>query len=136
MAWGANGSGTHGQKGGQRVVKRSRCFQVGQVRSRYFGQARTGMGKTFAFGVPLLDRITKPGEPELNGVPRALIVVPTTLLTQPTDTTLVRSLINPSRSAASRSSWPSAVTVNVNDWLFPGPICAEFCDIPSMILNL
>ena len=41
------------------------------------GQARTGMGKTFAFGVPLLHRITAPGEPELNGVPRALIVVPT-----------------------------------------------------------
>ncbi|MGI9161860.1 MAG: DEAD/DEAH box helicase, partial [Mycobacterium sp.] len=41
------------------------------------GQARTGMGKTFAFGVPLLNRITSPGEPELNGVPRALIVVPT-----------------------------------------------------------
>ena len=41
------------------------------------GQARTGMGKTFAFGVPLLNRITQPGEPELNGVPRALIVVPT-----------------------------------------------------------
>ena len=41
------------------------------------GQARTGMGKTFAFGVPLLDRITKPGEPALNGTPRALIVVPT-----------------------------------------------------------
>lgn len=41
------------------------------------GQARTGMGKTFAFGVPLLDRITAPGEPELNGAPRALIVVPT-----------------------------------------------------------
>ena len=41
------------------------------------GQARTGMGKTFAFGVPLLNRITKPGEPDLNGVPRALIVVPT-----------------------------------------------------------
>ncbi len=41
------------------------------------GQARTGMGKTFAFGVPLLHRITGPGEPDLNGVPRALIVVPT-----------------------------------------------------------
>ncbi|MBU3752075.1 MAG: DEAD/DEAH box helicase, partial [Mycobacterium sp.] len=41
------------------------------------GQARTGMGKTFAFGVPLLHRITGPGEPELNGTPRALIVVPT-----------------------------------------------------------
>ncbi len=41
------------------------------------GQARTGMGKTFAFGVPLLNRITTPGQPELNGAPRALIVVPT-----------------------------------------------------------
>ena len=41
------------------------------------GQARTGMGKTFAFGVPLLHRITGPDQPELNGVPRALIVVPT-----------------------------------------------------------
>ena len=41
------------------------------------GQARTGMGKTFAFGVPLLHRITSPGEPELNGIPRGLIVVPT-----------------------------------------------------------
>ena len=41
------------------------------------GQARTGMGKTFAFGIPLLHRITGPGEPALNGTPRALVVVPT-----------------------------------------------------------
>ncbi|OBG63866.1 MULTISPECIES: DEAD/DEAH box helicase [unclassified Mycobacterium] len=42
------------------------------------GQARTGMGKTFAFGVPLLNRITSGvGVRELNGTPRALIVVPT-----------------------------------------------------------
>ena len=42
------------------------------------GQARTGMGKTFAFGVPLLQRITSSGaERPLNGIPRALIVVPT-----------------------------------------------------------
>ena len=42
------------------------------------GQARTGMGKTFAFGVPLLQRITTSGaERPLNGIPRALIVVPT-----------------------------------------------------------
>ena len=41
------------------------------------GQARTGMGKTFAFGVPLLHRITAPGSPALSGAPRALIVVPT-----------------------------------------------------------
>ncbi|OBK49912.1 DEAD/DEAH box helicase [Mycobacterium sp. 1081908.1] len=42
------------------------------------GQARTGMGKTFAFGVPLLQRITdRAGIRPLNGTPRALVVVPT-----------------------------------------------------------
>lgn len=42
------------------------------------GQARTGMGKTLAFGVPLLQRITNGGgERPLNGTPRALVVVPT-----------------------------------------------------------
>ncbi|MEE6134868.1 DEAD/DEAH box helicase [Mycobacterium sp. 050128] len=42
------------------------------------GQARTGMGKTLAFGVPLLQRITNGGDARpLNGTPRALIVVPT-----------------------------------------------------------
>src|SRR5271154_4044713 len=42
------------------------------------GQARTGMGKTFAFGVPLLQRITTSGaQRPLNGAPRALVVVPT-----------------------------------------------------------
>jgi superfamily II DNA/RNA helicase len=42
------------------------------------GQARTGMGKTFAFGVPLLQRITAAGaDRPLTGIPRALIVVPT-----------------------------------------------------------
>ncbi len=40
------------------------------------GQARTGMGKTLAFGVPLLERITN-GEQALDGIPRALVVVPT-----------------------------------------------------------
>lgn len=40
------------------------------------GQARTGMGKTFAFGVPLLQRVTN-GERPLTGAPRALVVVPT-----------------------------------------------------------
>ncbi|ORA83629.1 DEAD/DEAH box helicase [Mycobacterium malmoense] len=40
------------------------------------GQARTGMGKTFAFGVPLLQRITTGAMP-LTGTPRALVVVPT-----------------------------------------------------------
>src|SRR6201995_5755324 len=41
------------------------------------GQARTGMGKTFAFGVPLLQRITTSADRSLTGIPRALIVVPT-----------------------------------------------------------
>ncbi|AQT81209.1 ATP-dependent RNA helicase [Mycolicibacterium litorale] len=42
------------------------------------GQARTGMGKTFAFGVPLLHRITTGADTRpLNGTPRALVVVPT-----------------------------------------------------------
>jgi superfamily II DNA/RNA helicase len=42
------------------------------------GQARTGMGKTFAFGVPLLQRITAgTGVRALTGAPRALVVVPT-----------------------------------------------------------
>ncbi len=42
------------------------------------GQARTGMGKTLAFGVPLLQRITtSAAQRPLTGIPRALIVVPT-----------------------------------------------------------
>ena len=41
------------------------------------GQARTGMGKTYAFGVPLLQRITTDPQRPLTGIPRALIVVPT-----------------------------------------------------------
>lgn len=42
------------------------------------GQARTGMGKTFAFGVPLLHRVSSgTGVRPLNGTPRALVVVPT-----------------------------------------------------------
>ncbi len=41
------------------------------------GQARTGMGKTFAFGVPLLQEITSDPDRPLTGTPRALVVVPT-----------------------------------------------------------
>src|ERR1700754_2344660 len=41
------------------------------------GQARTGMGKTLAFGVPMLQRITTDADRPLSGIPRALIVVPT-----------------------------------------------------------
>lgn len=43
------------------------------------GQARTGMGKTFGFGVPLLHRIAgaDSGVTPLDGTPRALVIVPT-----------------------------------------------------------
>lgn len=43
------------------------------------GQARTGMGKTFGFGVPLLHRISTgdSGTTALDGTPRALVIVPT-----------------------------------------------------------
>jgi superfamily II DNA/RNA helicase len=46
------------------------------------GQARTGTGKTLAFGVPLLQRIVPPGDPAYSdlvapGKPQALVVVPT-----------------------------------------------------------
>ncbi|HEV8527556.1 MAG TPA: DEAD/DEAH box helicase [Actinomycetes bacterium] len=46
------------------------------------GQARTGTGKTLAFGVPLLQRIVSPGDPAYSdlvapGKPQALVVVPT-----------------------------------------------------------
>lgn len=37
------------------------------------GQARTGMGKTLGFGVPLLHRVQVPGD----GTPQVLVVVPT-----------------------------------------------------------
>jgi superfamily II DNA/RNA helicase len=40
------------------------------------GQAPTGTGKTLGFGVPLLERVFAPGEGS-DGVPQALIVVPT-----------------------------------------------------------
>ncbi|QBJ95298.1 DEAD/DEAH box helicase [Rhodococcus sp. ABRD24] len=43
------------------------------------GQARTGMGKTFGFGVPLLHRVATigSGTTPLDGTPRALVIVPT-----------------------------------------------------------
>lgn len=47
------------------------------------GQARTGMGKTYGFGVPILDRVFDDADiEELDGTPRALVVVPTRELAQ------------------------------------------------------
>ncbi|MDI1460180.1 DEAD/DEAH box helicase [Catellatospora sp. KI3] len=41
------------------------------------GQAPTGTGKTFGFGIPLIDRVTARGEGGNDGMPQALVVVPT-----------------------------------------------------------
>ncbi|WBB66309.1 DEAD/DEAH box helicase [Micromonospora sp. WMMD812] len=41
------------------------------------GQAPTGTGKTLGFGVPLLERVFAPGEGGDDGLPQALVVVPT-----------------------------------------------------------
>jgi superfamily II DNA/RNA helicase len=50
--------------------------------SDVIGQARTGTGKTLAFGIPVLERIVVPGDPDHDELaapdkPQALIVVPT-----------------------------------------------------------
>ena len=46
--------------------------------SDIIGQAKTGTGKTLAFGIPLLQKIVAPADPEpADGRPQALIVVPT-----------------------------------------------------------
>ena len=46
------------------------------------GQARTGTGKTLAFGIPLLQRVVAPGDRDFDaqakpGAPQALVVAPT-----------------------------------------------------------
>jgi superfamily II DNA/RNA helicase len=41
------------------------------------GQARTGTGKTLAFGVPILQRLEKLPDAGIKAAPRALVVVPT-----------------------------------------------------------
>ncbi|UQE74312.1 DEAD/DEAH box helicase [Gordonia sp. PP30] len=48
--------------------------------SDLIGQARTGMGKTYGFGVPLLHRLVHAADYNLrplDGTPRALVIVPT-----------------------------------------------------------
>src|SRR6185369_6987573 len=46
---------------------------IGLAGHDIIGQARTGTGKTLAFGIPLLQRLELPG----SGKPGALVVVPT-----------------------------------------------------------
>ena len=59
------------------------------------GQARTGMGKTLGFGIPLLDRIFDDADvKELDGTPRALIIVPTRELCQQVCDDLTRTAKN------------------------------------------
>ncbi|HVF20726.1 MAG TPA: DEAD/DEAH box helicase [Mycobacteriales bacterium] len=50
----------------------SLTLQIALAGADVIGQARTGTGKTLAFGVPLLDRLLP-----ANGRPQALVVVPT-----------------------------------------------------------
>jgi superfamily II DNA/RNA helicase len=55
---------------------------VALMGSDVIGQARTGTGKTFAFGLPLLQRIVSPDDRDYGlavteGKPQALVVVPT-----------------------------------------------------------
>lgn len=59
------------------------------------GQARTGTGKTLGFGVPLLDRVFDDADvEELDGTPRALVVVPTRELAVQVGEDLERVAVN------------------------------------------
>src|SRR4051794_1526224 len=49
------------------------ALPLGLAGEDVIGQARTGTGKTLAFGIPLLQRLALPG----SGKPGALVVVPT-----------------------------------------------------------
>ncbi len=54
----------------------SMALPVALAGSDVIGQAKTGTGKTLAFGIPLLQRIPNPAD-NADGKPRALVVVPT-----------------------------------------------------------
>ena len=59
------------------------------------GQARTGMGKTYGFGVPLLDRVFDSADiEEIDGTPRALVIVPTRELAVQVGEDLERAAVN------------------------------------------
>src|SRR5690606_25688718 len=55
---------------------------VALARHDIIGQAKTGTGKTFGFGLPLLEHVVSPGEEGFDalpapGKPQAIVVVPT-----------------------------------------------------------
>ncbi|MBA2456490.1 MAG: DEAD/DEAH box helicase [Nocardioidaceae bacterium] len=55
---------------------------IGLLGTDLIGQARTGTGKTLAFGIPLIQRIVAPHDPDFHelaapGKPQALVVAPT-----------------------------------------------------------
>ncbi|MDN6387355.1 MAG: DEAD/DEAH box helicase, partial [Corynebacterium sp.] len=55
-----------------------RTLPLALVGKDLIGQARTGMGKTLGFGIPLIDRLfDDAGVSELDGTVRGLVVVPT-----------------------------------------------------------
>ena len=59
------------------------------------GQARTGMGTTYGFGVPLLDRVFDSADiEEIDGTPRALAIVPTRELAVQVGEDLERAAVN------------------------------------------
>ncbi|MEI6620977.1 MAG: DEAD/DEAH box helicase [Actinomycetes bacterium] len=57
------------------------CIPLALSGQDLIGQAKTGTGKTLGFGIPLLERITKPSDREkaarTGALPQALVVVPT-----------------------------------------------------------
>ena len=63
---------------GRAFAIQERALPLALVGKDLIGQARTGMGKTLGFGVPLLDRVfDDAGVAELDGTVRGLVVVPT-----------------------------------------------------------
>lgn len=68
-----------GEKGiDEAFAIQERTLPLALVGKDLIGQARTGMGKTLGFGIPLLDRLFDDADvTELDGTVRGLVVVPT-----------------------------------------------------------
>src|SRR4029450_9787696 len=59
-----------------------RTLPIALMGTDLIGQARTGTGKTLAFGIPVLQRIVAPHDSDFNelvspGAPQALVITPT-----------------------------------------------------------